>query len=126
MPSAKATASTSKAKGKRKHEELSSTSGSNSDDTDDEPPAKKTTHGGRHAGAGNYGNAELKKLLDLTQKELPLGQNGWKHIHAKYATWADKHGYSSQDVKSLEAKFKLVSSVIYLVWYITNHLIHTL
>ncbi|KAF8150800.1 hypothetical protein B0H34DRAFT_801727 [Crassisporium funariophilum] len=98
----------SKAKGKHKHVEPLASSGSNSDDVSDAPPAKKTAHGGRHAGAGNYGDPELKQLLCLVKKELPVGQNGWKRIHEKYATWAKKHGCSLCDAKALEAKFKLL------------------
>ncbi|KAF9480325.1 hypothetical protein BDN70DRAFT_931797 [Pholiota conissans] len=106
-PAVEATA-TSNGKGKRKREDVEDSSGSESDDAHDEPPPKKTVHGGRRAGAGNYGNDELKQLLRLTEKELPVGQNGWKRIHEKYSAWAIKHGHSSRDAKSLEAKFKLM------------------
>lgn len=99
-----------KAKGKRKCVDISSASGSDSDDTSNAPvTTKKASHGGRRPGAGNYGNAEIKQLLRLTEKELPVGQNRWKRIHAKYEAWAAKHGQSCRDAKSLETKFKMVS-----------------
>ncbi|KAF9484658.1 hypothetical protein BDN70DRAFT_872175 [Pholiota conissans] len=103
------TTSSAKAKGKRKRD-LSSSDSDASDDSEAGPPGKKT-HGGRRPGAGNYGDMEIKKLLDLIEKELPVGQNGWKRVHAKYCVWAQKRGHSARDVKALEAKFKMLVKV---------------
>ncbi|KAF8151419.1 hypothetical protein B0H34DRAFT_801169 [Crassisporium funariophilum] len=81
-------ASTSKAKGKRKQHDVS-----DFEDASDmsEPTAKH--HGGHQQGAGNYKEEELKQLLDLTEKELPQ-------------VWATKNKKPIWDAKALKHKFK--------------------
>ncbi len=98
-------ASGTQIKGKRKREDFSDVD--NASDIS-EPPIKQNTHGGRRLGAGNYGDPELKELLRLVESVLPFGQNGWKQVHARYTTWANKNKKPLRDAKSLETKFKTV------------------
>lgn len=104
-----------KSKGKRKREASPSTSDSDRDDEDgnedeQELPTKKSakTHGGRRPNSGNYSEAEVKKLLHYVERELPVGQTGWKRVAVSYETWALKNGRSPRDAKALEGKFKRV------------------
>jgi len=95
-------------KAKRKRTDTSGdSSGTNSEDSDS-PPRKQSTHGGRRTGAGNYQEQDIKALLKYTQKELPIGQRGWKKVHEKYATWANVNGRPLREWKNLENKFKNV------------------
>jgi hypothetical protein len=93
-----------KRKDKRKRNDTSE------DDSEDSeaPPKKQSGHGGRRAGAGNYQEQDLKEMLRLVEKELPMGQRGWKRIHEKYATWATAKGRPVREWKLLESKFKNV------------------
>jgi len=72
------------------------------------PPKKRSGHGGRRTGTGNYQEQDLKEMLHLVEKELPMGQRGWKRIHEKYATWAIAKGQPVREWKLLESKFKTV------------------
>lgn len=111
VPGAVVGAATSDPKGpKRKRDPTPGLSESDFD-AGTAPAAKKGTHGGRRAGAGNYGKAELDKLLQLVERELPVGQTDWKRIHSSYASWASKNGHACRDTKAVEAKFKLVCSI---------------
>ena len=85
---------------KRKHD---------ADADDDVKPAKR----GRPHGSGNYSQDDLKTLLDLAERELPLGQKGWQVIHRKYVKWAQKHNRPERALKSLETKFKQVCCAFY-------------
>jgi len=106
--SAEPPATSSKGKGKRKRDQGSELEDA-SDLSEPEPSAKR--HGGRRAGAGNYKEAELNEILNLVEKELPLGQSGWKRIHARYATWATKNKTTIRDARAIENKFKSVSDI---------------
>jgi len=96
-----------KSKAKRKREDTSGDSSTNLEDSDS-PPRKQSTHGGRRAGAGNYQEQDLKALLKYTEKVLPMGQQGWKMVHKKYASWANANGWPVREWKHLENKFKNV------------------
>jgi type IV secretory pathway VirB10-like protein len=102
----------SNAKGKRRRvdSDLDEPSEAMTDSEDERPAAATAGHGGRRAGAGNYKDADLTKLLDLTQKELPVGQRGWQKIHKEYETWAKANSRPIRDARSLELKFKSVCS----------------
>jgi len=89
-------------KDKRKRSDISDYESAQSEDSD-APPKKRSGHGGRRAGAGNY-----QELLRLVEKELPMGQRGWKQIHEKYAVWAIAKGRPVREWKLLESKFKNV------------------
>ena len=94
-------------KSKRKRSDISDYESAQSEDSD-APPKKRSGHGGRRAGAGNYQEQDLKELLRLVEKELPMGQRGWKRIHEKYAVWATAKGRPVREWKLLESKFKNV------------------
>ncbi|KAJ6595847.1 hypothetical protein DFH09DRAFT_1072765 [Mycena vulgaris] len=70
----------SRQKGKGKKRQYSSEEAEDSD-----APVNKR---GRPQGSVNFSKADTKKLLDLTEKELPLGQKGWecpgKSLENKY------------------------------------------
>ncbi|PPQ95870.1 hypothetical protein CVT26_015609 [Gymnopilus dilepis] len=109
---AKAPQPSDKGKGKRKRDEVSEDSDSSdessaeSGDDEGERPAKRANHGGRRPGAGNYSDPDVQKLLDLVEKELPIGQRGWKAVHKRYTKYAEKHKRHVRDCKALENKFK--------------------
>ncbi|KAF8797408.1 hypothetical protein BYT27DRAFT_7228997 [Phlegmacium glaucopus] len=84
--------SDSQGKAKRKWVEVSGDSSSTDTEDSDSPPKKRSTHGGRCTGAGNYQEQEIQALLKYTQKLLPIGQRGWKKVHEKYASWAHANG----------------------------------
>jgi hypothetical protein len=94
-------------------------------------PRKRKHHGnndspelpkrGQPKGAGNYTANDLTILLDAVQRELPLGQRGWKNIHTEYIRWARSAGRPVRDQKSLETKFKQVCTFSKYAMY---HLIH--
>lgn len=65
---------------------------------------------GHPSGSNNYTTADTKALLDFVEKELPLGQQGWQAIHAKFSEWAIEHGRPDRKLSSLETKFKQVRS----------------
>jgi hypothetical protein len=96
-----------KGKGKRKRVNTDDDDSPQSDDSD-APPKKQGGHGGRRAGAGNYQEQDLKEMLRLVEKELPMGQRGWKRIHQKYAIWATAKGRPVREWNLLESKFKNV------------------
>ena len=97
-----------KRKGKRKRTDTDDDDSAQSEDSDAPPGPKKHGHGGRRAGAGNYQEQDLKEMLRLVEKELPLGQRGWKRIHQKYAIWATAKGRPIREWNLLESKFKNV------------------
>ena len=101
-----------KAKSKRKREDLDSGSDSQNN-SDIEQPARTTGHGGRRPGAGNYKDIDLDELLNLTERELPLGQKGWQKISSRFKIWAKANNRPVRDAKSLEAKFKQVSLFLF-------------
>ncbi|KAJ7779443.1 hypothetical protein DFH07DRAFT_730180 [Mycena maculata] len=76
--------------------------GSSGSEDDSEPATKR----GRPAGSGNYSKEDTGKLFDLIQKELPVGQKGWKEIHRQFNRWAVLSGRPKRSPKSLENKFK--------------------
>ena len=47
-------------------------------------------------------------MLRLVEKELPMGQRGWKRIHQKYTIWATAKGRPVREWNLLESKFKNV------------------
>lgn len=103
----KRSSETARGKGKRKRTYTDDDDSAQSEDSD-APPKKQNGHGGRRAGAGNYQEQDLKEMLRLVEKELPLGQRGWKRIHQKYAIWATAKGRPVREWKLLESKFKNV------------------
>ncbi|KAF8174379.1 hypothetical protein BJ912DRAFT_60760 [Pholiota molesta] len=99
---------TSHGKGKRRRVDfdVDEPSEALTDSEDERPVVPATGHGGRRAGAGNYKDSDLTELLNLTQKELPVGQRGWQRIHKAYAVWAKLNSRPVRDARSLELKFK--------------------
>ena len=105
-----------KGSGKRKRIVYSDDDSADSEDTNGDAPAKKHSgHGGRRTGAGNYQQKDLTMLLDLAEKELPLGQQGWKNIHKRYTKWAEVHHRPVREWKALESKFKNVCDLIFSI-----------
>ena len=111
-----------KGKGKRKRADTDASDDDSAQSEDsDAPPKKQGGHGGRRAGAGNYQEQDLKEMLRLVEKELPLGQRGWKRIHQKYAIWATAKGRPIRGWNLLESKFKNVRiSWIVQLFFLTN------
>ncbi|KAJ6483466.1 hypothetical protein DFH09DRAFT_1340467 [Mycena vulgaris] len=70
---------------------------------DSDAPANKR---GRPQGSVNFSKADTKKLLDLTERELPLGQKGWEVIKKGYSKWARANDRPLRPGKSLENKYK--------------------
>jgi hypothetical protein len=65
---------------------------------------------GYPSGSNNYTTTDTKVLLDFVEKELPLGQQGWQVIHAKFSEWAIECGCPDRKLSSLKTKFKQVRS----------------
>ncbi|KAJ6615620.1 hypothetical protein B0H10DRAFT_2435371 [Mycena sp. CBHHK59/15] len=86
------------AKGKKRRRD------SDSDDASDEPVSRR----GRPSGSGNYSKEDTKYLLDMVERELPLGGKGWKIIARKYKKWARNNGRPERGLKSLETKYKQI------------------
>ena len=101
----KATASTSKGKGKRKSYDISDVDSMDTGDESEAPKAKRA-HGGRRPGAGNYKDADIDELLRLVDEVLPIGGNGWKRIGVRYEQWATRNSRPARNAKALEEKFK--------------------
>ncbi|KAJ7775574.1 hypothetical protein B0H16DRAFT_48467 [Mycena metata] len=80
---------------KRAHTRASSVS-------DNERTAKR----GRPHGSANYGRSELRKMFELVEDALPVGQRGWRELEAKYNDWADDTEHALRPPKALENKFK--------------------
>jgi hypothetical protein len=93
--------------------------------SDIEQAARTTMHGGRRPGANNYKDIDLDELLNLTERELPLGQKGWQKISSRFKTWAKANNRPVRDTKSLETKFKQVSlfSFAFLHDFVMNSII---
>lgn len=68
---------------------------------------------GRPAGAANFSEADTWALLDATANEKPIGERGWRVIHAAYNEYAKRHGRPLRTAKSLENKFKQVRYLMY-------------
>lgn len=79
---------------------------SDSEDDSDAPqrPAKR----GRPQGSRNFEPEDTSALLDIVQKELPLGPKGWAAIHKRFRKWAHKNSRPDRAGKSLETKYKQV------------------
>ncbi|KAJ7106935.1 hypothetical protein C8R44DRAFT_744811 [Mycena epipterygia] len=84
-----------KDKGKKRARE------SDSDDLD-APAAKR----GRPRGSGNYSKEDTHALFGFIQKELPLGNRGWKEVHRRYNKYRRANKRPKRDMKSLETKYK--------------------
>jgi len=85
--------------------------------SDDEDELDEDLKHGGPRGAGNYMAEDVSVLLDLVEKELPLGQRGWQTIHRQFTKWACLNCRPEHALKSLETKYKQVgphiSSSIY-------------
>ncbi|KIN98831.1 hypothetical protein M404DRAFT_76447, partial [Pisolithus tinctorius Marx 270] len=73
-------------------------------DLDDEEETKVKC--GWPQGAGNHSIGDMNVLLEYVEEELPLGQQGWQVVTAKFNKWASQHGWPDQKTMSLETKFK--------------------
>ncbi|KAL7284664.1 hypothetical protein ACG7TL_001961 [Trametes sanguinea] len=71
----------------------------------------KRQRGGRKAGSLNFSDADVRELLRLIRKILPIGELGWNKVQAGYAAYASRHGRPKRDVRSLRLKYyRLVNS----------------
>jgi hypothetical protein len=61
-------------------------------------------------GIANYSPEDLDALLDILEESLPLGGNAWNSASDEFNAWAQENGRPSRTAKSLELKFKQVSS----------------
>jgi hypothetical protein len=84
---------------------------------DDDDMEEETSKRGRPRGAGNYLAADVSALLDFVDRELPLGQHGWKVVHRNYSRWALVHRRPERTMKSLETKYKQVWFPLYMFSY---------
>ncbi|KAJ7701086.1 hypothetical protein B0H17DRAFT_1327685 [Mycena rosella] len=78
-------------------------SGSDDSDNDGAAPAPKR---GRPLGSGNYSRDDVNALFTLIEKELPLGQRGWKEVHRGYKRYCAAKNRPKRSAKSLENKYK--------------------
>lgn len=107
--STKVAGSRQKGKGKQcAHDERGRKRKQISDVEDVEEVEDEGSKRGRPRGAGNYAVGDVKVLLDLVERELPLGQRGWQSIHRSYVHWAHLHQRPVRTMKSLETKYKQV------------------
>ena len=67
---------------------------------------------GHPKGAGNYTAVDLGILLDAVEDEKPLSQCGWANVGSVFNRKARKKGRFERDVKSLETKYKQVSTLV--------------
>lgn len=107
--SMKVTGSWQKGKGKQHaHDEQGHKCKHISDVEDVEEVEDEGSKCGRPQGTGNYVVGDVKVLLDLVERELPLGQHGRQTIHHSYVCWAHLHQCPVCTMKSLETKYKQV------------------
>lgn len=66
---------------------------------------------GRTRGTPNYKLREIEKLLDFVEEELPIAAKGWRVVGARFRDWAIISENPSRTDRSLELKFKQVSSL---------------
>ncbi|KAJ7127643.1 hypothetical protein C8R44DRAFT_873467 [Mycena epipterygia] len=85
-------------KGKKRARESSE-----SDDSNDDAPVAKR---GRPSGAANYSKEDVQALFGFIEKELPLGQRGWKAVHGHYTKYRRANKCPKCSIKSLESKYK--------------------
>ncbi|KAJ7713780.1 hypothetical protein DFH07DRAFT_785870 [Mycena maculata] len=89
-----------KDKGKKRHH-----SSDSEEDSDAAPhPTKRTC--GRPSGSSNFSKEDTKHMLDLVEKELPLGQKAWDKVIKRYNKWACTNKRPERPGKSLETKYK--------------------
>ena len=72
------------------------------------------TRHGHPSGARNYTNADMKALLKFIEAELPLGNRGWRVVHAWYTKWAHTNRRPERTLKSLDTKFRQVCFILLL------------
>ncbi|KIY49754.1 hypothetical protein FISHEDRAFT_58012 [Fistulina hepatica ATCC 64428] len=70
------------------------------------PPEAKRSRRGRVAGTPNYNTADKEALLDMIERHLPLGANGWSAVAADFNSWAVENRRPERTAKSLELKYK--------------------
>ncbi|KAJ7681759.1 hypothetical protein B0H17DRAFT_1138192 [Mycena rosella] len=87
------------AKGKKRAQD----SGSDDSDDDGAAPAPKR---GCPSGSGNYSRDDVNALFTLIEKELLLGQRGWKEVHRGYKRYCAAKNRPKCSAKSLENKYK--------------------
>ncbi|KAI8989205.1 hypothetical protein BD414DRAFT_536503 [Trametes punicea] len=61
--------------------------------------------GGRSRGSSNYTDEDLAALLKYVRLVLPIGQDAWQKVTAKFNKWALKHGRPKREMKPLKAKY---------------------
>lgn len=83
---------------------------SSGSDNDSEPAAKR----GRPQGSANYSKDDLRKMFDLIEEELPVGQKGWKEVERRYNKSAKLKGRATRPPKAIENKFKQVCDLFHL------------
>ncbi|KAF8142345.1 hypothetical protein K438DRAFT_1878227 [Mycena galopus ATCC 62051] len=76
-----------------------------SNDSDDDTPAPKC---GRPQGSTNFAKEDIKKLFDIMEKTLPIGQKGWKVVESKYNKYALANDKSERNIKSLQTKYNQI------------------
>ena len=71
----------------------------------------KSLKRGRLSGSSNFSDPDVWALLDAIEKELPLGERGWKVVQVAYNKYTQEHGHKERSHKSLETKYKQVSLI---------------
>jgi hypothetical protein len=74
------------------------------------PVNGKKQCGGCGIGITNYSPEDLDALFDILEVTLPLDGNAWNSVNDEFNAWAQENGHPSRTAKSLELKFKQVSS----------------
>lgn len=70
------------------------------------PTATQNTPGkGKRAGAPNYNQEDVDKLLEILDVEEPLGANDWALVESLHNSWATEEDRPVRDADSLKSKF---------------------
>ncbi|KAE9383642.1 hypothetical protein BT96DRAFT_1106326 [Gymnopus androsaceus JB14] len=64
-----------------------------------------STGAGKRAGSKNYGQSEMRKIVDLAHELLPLGGRAWDDLTEKYNIWAKRQELVVRARKALYAKY---------------------
>jgi hypothetical protein len=81
---------------------------------------KRVAPKGRASGAANYTEEDYNILFPILREHKPIGQQKWATVTEEYNEQAEEIGRPTRLQKSLETKFKQVSSNVYLKFVFIN------
>ncbi|KAL0056664.1 hypothetical protein AAF712_016729 [Marasmius tenuissimus] len=61
--------------------------------------------GGRTKEATAYGNEEMRRLVQLFSKLVPIGRRGWEEVLCLYNEWAKRNGFPERQLRPLQTKW---------------------